>query len=199
MAAGLEEITKVSASRAWRYKDDGFEDWRPFAESEDKPSARVLDIISQFTTGKRQIGEMKSLTFTEHVVDDLKKFYGKYPIVFFVDPWTIHKIDSFRVALRRVANLSSGEVGHATAIIVWNDFDADIRAERHEIDRKLSSTFEGTVLLPTPASASAETSVTGVLEREVEELRRQIRKHATPRIERTGTKKPMVIASESLC
>lgn len=202
VAANPEQIAESSvSSRAWRYEKDGFEDWKPFAESEsDTHSERIQDIVNTFAHRQRHSWDMKPLHFTGHLDEDIKdKFRGRYrdyPIVFFVDPWTVHTIGSFRAALGKLTGLTPDKIGHAAAIIVWNDNDPDLVEHDFAINHSLMATFDRSRVLPKPASHRE--NVVNVLVREVRRLCDEIRKDSKPEISRPGSKKPTVVAVESV-
>ena len=202
VAAECDQVDEVNVDRHFRYEHDGLADWRPFAEkkeadlAEPQPSPRVRDIVDSISQGNALRGEFELVQFTPEVFALLRKYAGRYPVVLFVDPWTIHKIEVLKMRLAELTELPADKVGAVVAILAWNDHDEDLFGrDQQEIDRTAGEMFKGKGIRSAPASSLE--SVEKVVVREVKLLRDIIRETARPAIVRVGTPKPTVNAAQA--
>ena len=80
---------------------------------------------------------------------------------------------------------------------MWNALDSDLTgAEQYDFDQTAREIFKGKCLLSRPAYSVSD--VEGLLVEEVQLLRDQIRKTATPLVARSGSKKPIVNANDMM-
>jgi hypothetical protein len=191
VAGRPDDIRPVCQDRMWRYELDGHEDWRPFATDDQRAGnpPRLLDLLQAMQASGRLAGEVRGYPFSRHLAEDLAVLEGKYPVILFVDPWTITHLEPYRLLSEQLFG-PGAEAPDASVIIIWNDLDPDVAPNRFTYEQAVNQVFSGN----TRAASHAEV-LTQVFHEAVERRRSQIRSSTTARLPRPGSPKPSLSAT----
>lgn len=167
---------EVPDARAWRYRDDGEYDWRPFARLDDESELHIGDIMR--TLEGVEVREWQFHTFYDRMEETLGLAGRRYPVLFIIDPWTTTLLEPYREVLQRYVQSHLDDEVFSAPIVLWNRNDPDTEAVRADFEERVRVLFHRTRWEPAQSQEELGEVLVGV----VKALQRRIRNSAADRL-----------------
>lgn len=131
---------EVPEERAKRYIEQGGEDWKPFSRPDPVDNPDIDDLVrSALRTKIRTISIVHP---SRSLVEEIDPARGRYPVLLFVDPWTVATVLRYRDALALYAEQDRDEELYSVPLAIWDDSDQDLRQIEQAFDAHVRPLFD---------------------------------------------------------
>jgi hypothetical protein len=153
---------EVPPERAWRYREDGEYDWRPFGIDEDEDEAVHVGELVRKIEGI-DVREWDFNGFCERMGEKMGMAGRRYPVILIVDPWTTTKHDRYLDALNAFVKAKFNQSAFMAPVVIWNDQDAESAKSMADFEERVAEVFGRNQWEPAQSQAQFLEALAGII------------------------------------